>query len=167
MTQILLYILSIIHPFDFTPLKVKKELTPLTEVQVVSALREGHIEEFGFEPKKHRLEVATAQVFLENSRGKLIYCNNFGMIGAGRHEKYFMISGHKMRALSSPTEGAKAYWHAIRTGHYGVLRWFDVGNVVGAAESLTKSGYHRSDPDFYKKLLSDLYPSAVRAVEAK
>ena len=162
--QFIIIFFQLFLTVDFNQ-KVKRTLTPLSETEIVHALNDGHIAEFGYEPKHHRLEVATAQIFLENGRGKLIYCNNFGMIGAGPHEKYFKISGHKMRAAISPVDGAKAYWHAMRVGHSGSLRWFDAGDPKNAAYQLARSGYHRTDKDAYAKILSELYTAGVRAVK--
>ena len=162
--QFILLFIQAFTPIDFNQ-KVKRTLTPLTETQIVQALHDGHVAEFGYEPKHHRLEMATAQIFLESGRGKLIYCNNFGMIGAGPHEKFFMIAGHKMRAAESPIDGAKAYWHAIRVGHSGSLRWFDAGDAKSAAYQLARSGYHRTDKEVYARILSSLYPAGIRAVK--
>lgn len=144
---------------------VARVATPLAPVDIAAALRDGHALELGAAPSTRRLAVATAQVLLENGRGRLVYCHNLGMIGAGEHEPAFRIAGHRMRAASDPLDGARAYWRAIRRGHSGALRYYDAGDARGAAMRLARSGYHRTDPETYAARMASLYAPAVRAVD--
>jgi hypothetical protein len=153
---------------------VPRENTPLTEIEVALALREGHRQMFGSEPNDFRWGVAWAHIALENGRGKETYNNNFGNLGAtdafeGQYYirflrervqrnpdvwKYLRI---KFRSYPTPEEGARAYWKVLQD-HYGpALVHMDAGQALEAAKKLNAAGYATALLEPYATGVASLY----------
>ena len=137
-------------------------LTPMSEVQVMEALREGHVAFFGTEPSKQRLNTAWAQVALENGQGSRIYNYNFGMIGGSKKEPYFFINGHPLKANDSARDGTILYWKTIKKMCSSVLPYFDVGDPKGAAYQLYRCRYYSADRNDYARGMNQLYWRALK-----
>jgi hypothetical protein len=153
---------------------VAREPTPLTEIEVAVALREGHRMMFASEPNDFRLGVAWAHIALENGRGKETYNNNFGNIGAtdsydGQYYvrflrervqrnpdvwKYLRI---KFRSYATPADGARSYWKVLQD-HYGpALVHMDNGQAFEAAKKLNAAGYATALVEPYAMSIAKLY----------
>ena len=133
--------------------------TPMTRVELMSALREGHVKVFGQLPSKNRLAMAWGQVALENGQGKLSYNHNLGNVGPGRPEQgtYFNSRDrHIYRAFDTFADGAAAYWEVIKRCKAALAR-FDQGNPTEAALYLQRCGYFEADLENYTKGFSSLY----------
>ena len=143
----------------------KKQLTPLTETQLLRALSDAHVEVFGTEPKKNRLAMAWAQVGLESGRGKYIWNYNLGNVGPfmGTHDYYFHSPGVKYRSFDGFLEGGIAYWKVIKKCS-AALPQFDDGQPVAATEALKRCNYFEADLDMYIGIMSSLFHRAVSVV---
>ena len=163
MAIILLMILQALALQTPMPTRHKPQtLTPMSEVQVMEALREGHVAVFDKEPSKQRLAVAWSQVGLENGQGSKIYNYNFGMIGGSKREPYFFINGHPLRANESARDGTILYWKTIKKMCSSVLPYFDVGDPKGAAYQLYRCGYYGADKNDYARGMNQLYWKALK-----
>ncbi len=155
-------ILEQIRSDKITSFEREKKLTPLSKIELLSSLREGHVLFFGKEPSKQRLASAWAQVSLENGRGSKIYNFNFGNIGASDKEPHFFISGYRFRSNDSIREGTTLYWKTINKMCSGVFHYFDAGDPSGAAYKLSRCGYYRVDKEHYAKSMKQLYWEALK-----
>lgn len=136
--------------------------TPLSEVQLMEALRDGHVEFFGKEPSKQRLALAWAQVGLENGQGSKIYNFNLGNIGGSKKEPYFFLHGYPFKANDSIRDGSVLYWKTIKKMCSSALPYFDVGDTKGAAYQLYRCGYYRADKNDYARGMNQLYWKALK-----
>lgn len=146
-------------------LKRAKKLTPLSEEDLLSSLKDAHLVVFGKEPSRNRLSMGWAQVSFENGRGDKIYNFNFGNIGASKKEPHFYISRSRFRANDSAQEGAVRYWKHLKERCNSVLVHFDAGDAVSASYQLQRCGYYRCDKDHYARNLKQLFWDGVRLTE--
>jgi hypothetical protein len=140
--------------------------TPLTETQLLGALRDGHVAVFGTAPSENRLAMAWGQVAFENGGGKLTYNNNLGNVVAANRETphyYCRSDHHRYRAFETPAEGAAAYWEVIKRCKAALVR-FDQGNPYAAAAGLKQCNYFEADLGLYTRGFSQLYYHAKKAV---
>lgn len=163
MAIILLVIMQIFwlqHPIE--TVKKPQIHTPLSEIQLMEALKDGHVVFFGREPSKQRLALAWSQVGLENGQGKEIYNFNLGNIGGSKKEPYFFLHGYPFKANESVRDGSVLYWKTINRMCSSVLPHFDVGDTKSAAYQLYRCGYYRADKDDYARGMNQLYWKALR-----
>lgn len=137
---------------------IERVATPLSEIEIVGALRKGHQLAFSEEPTESRLGVAWAHIALENNRGREFYCNNFGNLGAtdAWEGKYFVrllkervqrnpdvwkFVTVRFRAFATPEEGARDYWRVLADHYRSALARFDSGLAFDAAKLLSGHGY--------------------------
>lgn len=145
-------------------LKEPKVLTPLSQIEIVNALRNSYIELTGKKPSSKRLAMAWAQVAFENGHGKSIYNNNLGNIGPGRTEVFYHHSSITCyRSFDSNIEGGKAYWNVVSRCS-GANRSFDTGHPRDVAIYLKGCGYYTADTDLYANSLLYLYNVAMTKV---
>ena len=130
-------------------LRVKRINTPISEVDLAKALREGHYLAFGKYPSTKRLTVAWAQVALENGRGKYTYNHNLGNISSRKKIPYYIIYSHSFLSFKSFNEGAAAYWRVIRNMCKSSLKYFDNGNAYAAGLQLRRCNYYMADKNKY------------------
>ncbi len=138
--------------------------TPMTQVELLSALRDGHVEVFGQLPGHNRLAMGWAQVALENGHGNLTFNHNLGNVVATRRDQPTYRNkgdGGVYRAFDTFTDGAAAYWGTLK--HCAVaLHQFDAGFPVDATKSLKRCKYFEADVDQYSRAVSSLYYYAQR-----
>jgi len=145
------------------PLQRDKQLTPLSDVQLVRALRDSHVENFGFEPSPAKLAMAWAQVALENGQGKFVWNHNLGNIGSPpgtSHEFYVHSSYTSYRSFEGYLEGGVAYWRTVRRCGSAWAN-FEVGNATASALYLKNCGYYGADTDQYVRGMNELYAYAL------
>ncbi len=111
--------------------------------------------------------MAWAQAALECGRGARAVNWNFGNVGASASAPHHVIAGQSFASYEDAIEGAQGYWLAVRAVCSGSLRAFDDGDPEGAADRLSRCGYHRSDVDAYGAAMSALYGHALRRVLPK
>jgi hypothetical protein len=131
-------------------------LTPATVAELRDALRQGHMDAFGYAPSPNRLRLALAQAELETGRGKRMRGQNLGNLGAGPHAVSYRVAGYRFAAYRSLRDGALAYWILMASRCSMALRRFDDGDPMGAGAVLRRCGYHHSDPVVYGNLLRAL-----------
>lgn len=139
--------------------------TPMSRVELLQALRAGHVAVFGEEPSRNRLAMAWAQVAFENGQGKWSWNHNVGNVVKRGSQPYFFssIDHQRYRAFESFEDGAAAYWGTIR--HCApAVRMFDVGAPTAAARSLKGCGYFEAELAPYARAMASLYSTARNAV---
>lgn len=141
---------------------VPKQMTPITEIELVEVLQEAHIEVFGAPAAKARLSVAWAQVALENGRGRTTYNYNLGNIGPYRGFPYYKQGLSKFRAFPDFQAAARVYWELLRDRCSAALRSFEAMNAPYTALLLRRCGYHRSEIERYASGLGSLMWSGYR-----
>lgn len=141
--------------------------TPMGELELAVALRDAHGAVFASSPSVRRLAIAWAQAALECGRGAHAVNWNFGNVGASSAQAHHTIAGQRFASYNDAVEGAQGYWLAVRAVCSGALRAFDDGDPEGAAERLSRCGYHRSDVATYGAAMSSLYGHALRSVLPK
>lgn len=144
----------------------KKELTPLSHVQMVRSLRDSHVTLFGDVPTTKRLACAWAQVALENGRGKLVWNHNLGNIGPSKNGDvlwYMHSPGVRYRAFEGYHDGGLAYWRVLSRCS-SALRSFDHGNTIQASEDLKRCNYYSTNVEHYVKGLTILYWHALNDI---
>jgi predicted restriction endonuclease len=133
--------------------------TPMTRVELLGALREGHLITFGKLPSKNRLAMAWGQVAFENGHGLLTFNHNLGNVATTKVDQpnyYNRGDGHWYRHHETFVDGAAAYWEVIKRCTAALAR-FDSGNPSEAARYLKRCGYFEADLDQYTKGFSNLY----------
>jgi hypothetical protein len=131
--------------------------TPIAEVDILAVLRRtaGHA-------PRNRVLMAWALVALENARGRKVYGNNLGNVGPGKGKPRFKLrDGGYYQAFATPRDGAVRLW-AVLTRCSAAMASADAGDGLGAARSLRRCGYHRTDPSRYGGALRSLYWEASK-----
>src|SRR6478735_5228340 len=73
-------------------LEQPKVSTPISQVELVTTLRDAHVQQYGFEPSRSRLAMAWAQVALENANGQVMWNHNIGNIGPKKKDAWYRHS---------------------------------------------------------------------------
>ena len=141
--------------------RIDRVKTPLTPMELLVALNEGHYQKFGKYPSDKRLAVGWAQVALENGRGKYTYNYNFGKIKASKHRIHY-VQKHRFRAHATAIEGTEDYWNVVNKMCKRSLRAFDAGAPETAANMLSSCGYFGADKKRYGRAMRKLYRRAIR-----
>jgi hypothetical protein len=148
------------------PVREPMTLTPMTRVQLLDALREGHFWVFGEEVNDRRLAMAWSQVATENAQGAVVFNHNLGNVGLSTPtQSSYLNEGdrHVYGAFVTAEEGAEAYW-AIVQRCPAALEAFDVGDAASAAAALKECRYFEADVTRYARRLSYLYEYAAAHV---
>lgn len=142
-------------------LKQSKVSTPLTETELLVALRDSHEAEYGQKPNAKKLAMAWAQVALENAHGSVMWNHNLGNVGPGAtHEWYQHSPLARYRSFKNFIDGGRAYWRVV-TWCKAAIAMFDAGQPVRATENLKRCGYFEADLDPYIKGMTSLYNYAL------
>lgn len=141
--------------------EIDRVRTPLSELEVGRALRDGYVALFGRDPSFNVLGVGWAQIALENAHGNAIYDFNFGNItGTGEGGDYYTLATDeqvkpgvwknmtmKYAAHPDAVSGARAYWRLITNSRYApAFPYFVAGDAVNAAIKLHSLGYFTANP---------------------
>jgi len=163
-TVVATQLIAMVHPSWADPRKsthprMPTVRTPMTRVELLSALRDGHVKAFGVLPSRERLAMAWGQVAFENGHGKYTYNHNLGNVGTTAKDQptyYNRGDGHWYRHHETFVDGAAAYWEIVKRCATA-LRRFDAGDPVDAAASLKKCGYFEADLATYTRGFVALY----------
>lgn len=136
--------------------------TPLSEKELMYELNESYVSVFQTKPTKEELKIAWAQISFENGRGKKIYNNNFGNIGASQKELHYKLGPAMFKSNPSPREGAKKYWEHLRKKCPNTLKNFKSGNTKVVSQGLKSCGYYRTSVEHYSENLSSLASTAQK-----
>lgn len=154
--------------------EVPRVRTPLTELQMLEALREGHRVVFGVDPSPSRLACAWAQCALEHGRGNALdnFCLGNVTCGKSWEGKHYTLRCNErikrdpdvwkvvelwFRAFDNATDGASNYWRLIAGRFSRVLPYFDRADVLGAAHVLSVLVWYTA--------LESQYASAMLSLE--
>ena len=141
-----------------------KVSTPMTSRELLSTLRQAHIDQYGSPPSLPRLAMAWAQVALENDRGHIMWNHNTGNIGPGKGNTWYQHSPRaRYRSFETFAEGAKVYWQVVANCG-SAFRLFDTGQPTLVAEYLKKCGYYESELDSYAKGLTLWFNHALKTL---
>lgn len=146
-------------------LEMKKNQTSISASALKQVLQESHIEVFGEKANINRINMAWAQIALENGKGKLVYNYNLGNIGAHATKNtklFYRVADSKFRSFLSFREGAKNYWKILKNRCPGSLRYFSFGDVKSAATMLKTCNYYESDLDLYYKNMNSLFKESFK-----
>jgi hypothetical protein len=155
-------ILSMFHPVKECKnhIEIVKYKTDVSEKDTKIALRDTHIEVFGKPASNNSIDMAWAQIAIENGRGNIVYNYNLGNIGNSPNQpirSYYKLSGYHFMSFHSIKHGAKFYWKTLQDRCPGALPYFHNGNAIDASIALKKCGYYKADLDFYSKNLRALF----------
>lgn len=154
------------HADQPKPEHVPTTRTPLTQVELLHALREGHRMVFGTYPSKNRLAMAWGQVAFENGGGKYSFNHNLGNVGASAADQptYFNRGDHHWyRAFIDFDDGAAAYWSVIKRC-WPALRAFDTGNPQVAVVALKNCNYFEASVAEYSPGFTSLFYTALSKI---
>lgn len=138
---------------------VAQVATPLTPIELLDALEEGHYRVFGQAPGTARLAMAWGQVAFENAQGAAVFNHNLGnVVARNSTQAVFRNKGDNnyYRAFDSVVDGAIAYWSVV-SRCWPAFRMFDVGAAAAASAGLKACGYYEADVDVYSRALGSLY----------
>jgi|SRR5581483_2333254 len=140
--------------------------TPLTQLELLQALRDGHLKVFGSYPSKNRLAMAWGQVAFENAAGRASYNHNLGNVGPTSVDQptYFNKGDkHWYRAFYAFDDAAAAYWRVIKRCQPALVR-FDLGNPREAAAALKRCNYFEAELEEYAPGFSSLFYYAINHI---
>ena len=139
--------------------------TSLSRIELLGALREGHVRVFGTVPTKNRLAMAWGQVALENGHGKNVYNHNLGNIAPWRADqpRYLSADGNYYRDFDTFVDSAAAYWSTIKHCVPALVK-FDSGQPIEATRQLRACHYFDADLAAYTRMLTSLYYFAMTNV---
>lgn len=145
-------------------LECPKVSTPLTPTELLTTLRQAHIEQFGVPPSRSRLAMAWAQVALENAHGAVMWNHNLGNVGPGRNDTWYRHSPKtRYRSFENFIEGGKVYWRVVAWCS-AAFRMFDAGQPAQATENLKRCGYFEADLEPYVRGMTSLYHHALQTI---
>jgi len=139
--------------------EVARIRTPLSELELLEALRDGHRVVFGVDPSASRLAVAWAQCALEHARGKALDGYDLGNVTCGpswQGDYYTLACDERVsrnpdvwkrltlrfRSFAAAEEGAASYWRTIAGRYVRVLAYFDRADAAGAGHTLSILGWY-------------------------
>jgi hypothetical protein len=137
--------------------------TPLSRMELLHALREGHLKVFGKYPSDRRLAMAWGQVAFENGGGKWSFNHNLGNVGASAQGQLIYFNRgdkHWYRAFFDFEDGAAAYWEVIKRCQ-PALASFEWGNPHETAIRLKRCNYFEASLDEYAPGFSRCYSEAI------
>lgn len=138
--------------------------TPLGELELAAVLRDAYHHETGAFPRRELLASAWAHVALETGRGRASIHHNLGAVG-WTGGPFFRVAGQRLQVYPDFIDAARGYWTIVLRCSSAV-RAFSDGDLVSAAGSLQRCGYHRSDVDGYARGLTSLRGAGMRAALA-
>lgn len=151
--------------------EVQRVRTPLSPVELVGALQEGHQRAFGSAPSSARLKCGWAQVALENTKGADIWNDNLANISAfGWPGDYYVLHvkerthrdpdiwrqvDMRFRNHGTPAEGAEDYWRLMAGRFAPALACFDRGDLACGAQQLSRLIFYTAlESDYERGLLA-------------
>ena len=154
-------------PYDAVPpgAEVPRMRTPLTAIELRSALILGHRETTGGDIPPARLRASWCMAAVEHAGylarvtpvvvGGAVWCNNIGNIGVGKWAgdwfalaaEELLASGRRvvtqrLRAHSGPVDGAADYWAFLLGGYPEAIEAMDRGDLPGVARALKERRYY-------------------------
>ena len=160
----LLSIFFLIAPLSIEH-KQNRILTPIESDDLSKILNESYYNLYGKKLDEHVLAGAHAHISLENKHGQRIWNHNIGNIGnlpQEPQEPYYSHFGKaKYRSYSSFIKGGEGYWKFMSRCPMAIKN-FKLRNPRGAALSLGRCNYYRSEQEGYAQALSSLYEKALR-----
>lgn len=141
-------------------LEMNKLQTSIEVQELKDVLQEAHLDIFGKPASINRINMAWAQIAIENGKGKLVYNYNLGNIGAHATKNtkpFYRVAGSKFISFLSFKEGAKSYWKFFKNKCRGSLAYFDLGDTKNSARMLKNCNYYESDVDFYYLNMRSLF----------
>lgn len=144
-------------------LELDKHLTSISASTLKEVLKQSHIQLFGVPASINRINMAWAQIALENGRGRFVYNYNLGNIGTHATKyirPFYKVATSRFRSFLSFKEGAKAYWQLLYNNCPITLKVFDTGDVKASAISLKRCNYYEADLDFYYHNMRSLFVQA-------
>ncbi len=149
--------------------------TALAGFDLAVALARGHVDRFGREPEELRWMGVWALAALENQHGERLYGWSFGNLvpAAGARACDHPAATEKeggpvrLRASSSPTEGASALWAALGAPDGPVFDHLDRGDWAAFAQDLEHRRFFRADPVRYRRALPSLADGAIATLLPK
>lgn len=152
-----------------SPTRVEPELTPVSRVDLRSAIARAHEKLTGHTATPALLDTLTAQASLETSSGGRMYNYNFGGIkGVGPTGETAtcrtkeVLGGREVevrdgfRAYRSLDEGALDYVRLMRDRFGGAMGRAEAGDVDGFAHALKQAHYYTADESKYASALRAL-----------
>lgn len=136
--------------------------TPLSEQQLMSELQESYVTVFNTKPTNQELKIAWAQISFENGRGKKLFNNNFGNIGASSKDLHYKLGPAMFRSNPSPQDGAKKYWQHLQKKCPNTLKAFKSGNAIVVSRGLKSCGYYKTSVEHYSVNLASLASTAQK-----
>ena len=111
--------------------------------------------------------MALAQVNLENAHGKVVYNNNLGNVGPrrGQDVPYYILGGTRFISHKTPCSGAVSYWSYLGALCSDALVYFSLGKPAMASHLLRRCNYYTAPKQKYTKVLSLLFPKALKRVK--
>lgn len=146
-------------------LEMKKNQTSIEVYALKKVLQESHIEVFGNKANLNKINMAWAQIALENGKGKFVYNYNLGNIGAHAIKNtrpFYRVADSKFRSFLSFKEGAKNYWTYLKNKCPGSLNYFNTGDVKSVVTILKKCNYYESDVDLYYLNMNSLFKESFK-----
>lgn len=153
-------------------MEVERTRTPLSEIDVAVALRNGYQTLFGEDPTFEILGVGWSQIALENAHGAAVYNFNFGNItGEGEGGDFYTLTtdeqvspgewkplNMKYAAHPDAESGARAYWKLVTTRYRPAFdAFFTTGEASAAAMKLHELGYFTANPEPIAHTFGTLY----------
>jgi hypothetical protein len=145
--------------------------TEFTESELLIALARGHLRAFGRPVEEPRLVGAFALSAFETGRGAAMRNFNFGSLEAVTPDvPHIVLSAAesqthrvvRLRAFSTATEGAAAFWTTLRDHMPDVLEALDQRDLPSATRRLAKRRYFEQHPGRYDAALPLLRGRAER-----
>lgn len=147
---IIIYLLFLVSP-------LKKELTPISKMELKMYLFTSYYEVFEKTPSINVLKTAYSQICFENGNGKLVYNYNLGNIGAKKHKPYYKLGGSSFTSFTSHYDASVAYWKHLKNRCKYALNIFDSGNQKQVAIALKSCGYYKTDIEHYARNLETIF----------
>jgi len=170
MKQLIIGIMSLLSVVtQDAAIKHKRTITPVTSDELISVIRESYVNVHKKAPEDSTIAGAWAHISLENKHGKRVWNHNFGNIGSLPEEPpapyYSHFGKAKYRSFKGFVQGGEAYWQFMERCKEALAN-FKIRNPRGAALSLKRCNYYRSDLDQYSATLAALYETGIRRIQA-
>jgi hypothetical protein len=151
-------------------IKHKRILTPADGDDLTKVLNESYLNVYKEMPNKNIVAGAWAHIALENNHGKKIWNYNLGNIGKLPNDPPVPYYSHfgkaKYRSFDGFVKGGEAYWSFLSRCPMAIKN-FRLQNPQGAASSLKRCNYYRSNESEYSKTLSSLYAEGIRRTKRR
>jgi hypothetical protein len=169
MKQLLIGIMSLLSLISpNAEIKHKRMITPIEGDELISVIKESYANVHKKTPEDSVIAGAWAHISLENKHGKRIWNYNFGNIGSLPEEPSAPYYSHfgkaKYRSFDGFVQGGETYWKFMLRCKEALIN-FRLKNPKGAALSLKRCNYYRSDLDQYSNTLAALYETGIKRIQ--